>query len=137
MDLSQLTRDTVTFLTEHLPELRTLGWEATKGAAFMGGQLVLKRAADLWQKLRQQADAHPELQTPLADHAADPKNPDLQAALRVPLGKLLATDPVLAQELHTLLASAGSKTVIVNVSGQDNIVSGRDITIGSINRSSN
>ena len=48
---------------------------------------------------------------PVADLAADPDDPDLQAALRVAIRKALATDAGLAGEVRTMLADASSVTV--------------------------
>jgi hypothetical protein len=47
-----------------------------------------------------------EAPEPVADLAADPSNPDLQAALRVVIIKKLAADPALADDLRGMLAGA-------------------------------
>jgi hypothetical protein len=48
---------------------------------------------------------------PVADLAADPGDPDLQAALRVAIRKLLAEDAELAGDLRGMLAGAAAVTV--------------------------
>jgi hypothetical protein len=55
---------------------------------------------------------------PVADLAADPDDPDLQAALRVAIRKLLADDPGLAGDLRGMLAGAA---VTVTASGERSI----------------
>jgi hypothetical protein len=48
---------------------------------------------------------------PVADLAADPGDPDLQAALRVAIRKMLAADGELAGDLRGMLAGAAGVTV--------------------------
>ena len=48
---------------------------------------------------------------PVADLAADPGDPGLQAALRVAIRKMLASDAELAGDLRGMLAGAGPVTV--------------------------
>jgi hypothetical protein len=48
---------------------------------------------------------------PVADLAADPDDPDLQAAVRVAIRKLLAADADLAGDLRGILAGAAAVTV--------------------------
>jgi hypothetical protein len=67
------------------------------------------------------------------DLAAKTDDPDLQAAARVQLKKLLAADPVLAKELAALLNAAGGTTITQNVTGKGNIVSAGDMQIRDIN----
>jgi hypothetical protein len=55
---------------------------------------------------------------PIADLAADPDDPDLQAALRVAIRKMLAADAELAGDLRGMLAGA---TATVTASGERSI----------------
>jgi hypothetical protein len=55
----------------------------------------------------------------VADLAADPGDPDLQAALRVEIRRILATDPALVSEVRSMLAEA--PTVAVTASGERSI----------------
>jgi hypothetical protein len=56
---------------------------------------------------------------PVADLAADPGDPDLQAALRVAIRRLLAADAELAGDLRGMLA--GAAAVTVTASGERSI----------------
>jgi hypothetical protein len=60
-----------------------------------------------------------EVPQPVADLAADPDDPDLQAALRVAIRKMLAEDAELAADLRGLLA--GAPAVTVTASGERSI----------------
>jgi hypothetical protein len=55
----------------------------------------------------------------VADLGADPGDPDLQAALRVAMSKLLASDAGLARDLRDMLA--GAAAVTVTASGERSI----------------
>jgi hypothetical protein len=48
---------------------------------------------------------------PVADLAADPDDPDLQAALRVAIRKVLAVDTELANDLRAMLAAEAAVTI--------------------------
>jgi hypothetical protein len=56
---------------------------------------------------------------PVADLAADPDDPDLQAAVRVAIRKLLAADANLAGDLRGVMA--GAAAVTVTASGERSI----------------
>jgi hypothetical protein len=58
---------------------------------------------------------------PVADLAADPGDPDLQAALRVAIRKLLGADAGLAADVRDMLVGAGPVTVTVTASGERSI----------------
>ena len=60
-----------------------------------------------------------EVPEPVADLAADPGDPDLQAALRVAIYKLLAADAELAADLRGMLA--GAPVVTVTAAGERSI----------------
>jgi hypothetical protein len=56
---------------------------------------------------------------PVADLAADPGDPDLRAALRVSIRRMLAADAELARDLRVMLA--GAAAVTVTASGERSI----------------
>jgi hypothetical protein len=56
---------------------------------------------------------------PVKDLAADPDDPDLQAALRVAIRRMLAEDAELAGDLRGMLA--GAAAVMVTASGERSI----------------
>ena len=132
MGLSTLANDTVAFLSQHAAELKQVAWKIPQGVVFVGSQMLLKKALDLWQKLRQQEAANPFLKRNLDDFAQQPEDTRRQGALSLELEKTLASNPALAQELAALLAGTGTRTVIQHVQGEGNIVSSGDQHIGNI-----
>ncbi|GGT33139.1 hypothetical protein ACFFV7_15605 [Nonomuraea spiralis] len=77
--------------------------------------------------------AEEEVPEAVAELAADPDNTDLQAVLRVQIGRLLTADPELAAQVRTLLeqaeaATGRTGTTTVTASGQGAVAAGRDIT---------
>jgi hypothetical protein len=60
-----------------------------------------------------------DLPEAVADLAADPGDLDLQAALRVEIRRVLATDPALVSEVRSMLA--GVPTIAVSASGERSI----------------
>jgi formylglycine-generating enzyme required for sulfatase activity/GTPase SAR1 family protein len=96
----------------------------TGGAAFDG-------ASKVWGKLRGKVEKKPEAAEAVRDLAADPGDPDLQAALRVQLKKILAADAGLAGELAKLLEAAGPKvTQSVDLRGSGAAAVGSHIVAG-------
>jgi hypothetical protein len=101
----------------------------TAAVGAYGGAVLAKandRAADatvgLGRRLLQRifgTRAAEEVPQPIADLAADPADPDLQAALRVAIRTLLAEDADLADDLRGLLA--GAPAVTVTASGERSI----------------
>jgi len=68
------------------------------------------------------------LPTPLADLAADPADQDALAACRLMIRKALAADPVLAEEIRSMLAAAPHVSQHIHA-GRDAYTAGRDQTI--------
>lgn len=92
-------------------------------------------AKALWARLRPKVEQEPSARAAAEDLADDPADEDRLAALRVQLTKLLAADPMLAQELTRLWAQAGAEKVSVSVIGDRSVgiggsVSGSTITTG-------
>ena len=101
----------------------------TAAVAAYGGAVLAKandQAADATVGLGRQIlqrifskRAAGEVPKPVVDLAADPGDPDLQAALRVAIRKALAEDEGLAAELRSMLA--GAAAVRVTASGERSI----------------
>lgn len=87
----------------------------------------------LLQKVFGHQDEQEPLPGPLADLAADPADEDALAACRLEIRKALAADPVLADEIRSMLAAAGSVTQHVHA-GRDAYTAGRDQTIVNYRR---
>jgi len=79
-----------------------------------------------------QGDGEP-LPAPLADLAADPRDADALAAVRLLVRKALAADPGLAAEVGSMLAGAPGVTQQVHA-GRDAYVAGRDQTVVNYRR---
>jgi hypothetical protein len=82
----------------------------------------------LIQKVFGHHGEHVRLPTPLADLAADPADQDALAACRLMIRKALAADPVLAEEIRSMLAAAPHVTQHIQA-GRDAYTAGRDQTI--------
>jgi hypothetical protein len=87
----------------------------------------------LLQKVFGHQDEQEPLPEPLADLAADPADEDALAACRLQIRKALAADPVLADEIRSMLAAAGGVTQHVHA-GRDAYTAGRDQTIVNYRR---
>jgi alkanesulfonate monooxygenase SsuD/methylene tetrahydromethanopterin reductase-like flavin-dependent oxidoreductase (luciferase family) len=61
----------------------------------------------LWRLLQPKLDREPAVREAFRDAAADPQDPDVQAALRVQVRKLLTTDGELAQQVDAILDAPG------------------------------
>ena len=70
---------------------------------------------------------------PLADLAADPRDADALAAVRLVVRKALAADPGLAAEVRSMLAGAPGVAQQVRA-GRDAYVAGRDQTVVNYRR---
>jgi len=72
------------------------------------------------------------LPVPLADLAADPRDADALAAVRLVVRKALAADPVLAAEVRSMLAAPGVTQQVH--AGRDAYAAGRDQTVVNYRR---
>lgn len=61
----------------------------------------------LWNLLRPKLEAEPVFREAFRDAANDPQDPDVRAALRVQVRKILATDVHLAQQVEEALDQVG------------------------------
>lgn len=132
MDTVTIATALVTVLGPHLPRLLELGGKVADGAAEKVGEKLVEGVGKLWEKLRDKFKQHPGLKSAAQDLAQAPADKDLEAALRVQLRKLLASDPTFANEMATLLKSSGGTHIEQHVSGQGHIVSAGDQHIGSV-----
>ena len=132
MELSELLTTTVGTLAPALPYLYSASKEAGKEFAKKAGGAAFDQAAKLWNWLKPKAEAEPALQTAVADLAAQPDDADAQAALRLQLKKLLTAQPALVGELQAMVQFSVTQNVIQNVTGDRNIVSGRDTHLRNV-----
>lgn len=106
MDLAQLAKDTVGHLVPALPYLVIAAEEGVKKIGESIGEGAVSVARKLWGKITGHTAASPALLEAANDLAAKPQDPDREAALRVQVGKLLESQPVLAGEIRDIIQTA-------------------------------
>ncbi|MGD1899779.1 MAG: CHAT domain-containing protein [Phormidesmis sp.] len=116
MEISALT----SFITPFLPFLLKLDRDATEAATETAteaatdnavskfGDAAWQKAQAVWTALKPRVDEKETLKEAVTDVAHDPEDEDYQAALRVQLKKLLASDTALTAQLTKILQSANS-----------------------------
>jgi hypothetical protein len=94
---------------------------AAKAAEALGEQAPAA-VGGVWTALKERFARKPAAQESLADLLKKPDDPDLQAAFRVQLKKLLEEDAAFADELKQRLESAGTQiTYRAEVTGDSNV----------------
>ncbi len=134
MDITELAKNLVAFLSPFLPYLLKAGDKAVEKMGEQVGEKLApglgkrawQTAQTVWGKLRPKVQAKPAAQEAAQDVAEHPDNADAQAALRRQLIKLL-DDAALAQDLAQMWEQAHAARVTLFVSGDRNVVAGRDI----------
>jgi hypothetical protein len=121
----------VIFLTPFLPTLLNISSKVFDGALEELGADALHKAKSIWTALAPKLKVKPAAQEAVADLAAAPDNPDLQAVLRVQLQKLLDQEPALAETLTTILNEPGTDgtpgtQIVQKVIGSRNQVIGQN-----------
>ena len=101
--LAALATTTYIALQPYLPVLLTKAAEKI-------GEEVPPGIAKLWNGLRERFAHKPNAEESLKDLSTSPDDPDIQAAFRVQLRKLLEEDTGFADELNRLIDQAGAKT---------------------------
>jgi len=131
----QLPAQLVQFLAPFLPYLlkgvKLAGQEAAKKLGEKAGEQGFEQAKALWEKLRPKVEAKPAALEAATDVAANPKDEEALAALRLQLKKLLAEDESLAQELARLLPQSGPAGQTVTASGTRSVAIGGNVS-GSV-----
>jgi hypothetical protein len=124
---AKLLADAVTiFLAPALPFLVSGGEEAVRRAGKKIGEDGLEIAKKLWEKLRPKVEENPRAQEAAAEAAAQPDDPDVQAALRLQIRKILEADAALAAELDRLVETARrGSSYQATVTGSGAIAQGR------------
>ena len=110
MNVAELAERVTALLTAAMPYLQKAGDEASGEAGQQLDRGVWEAAQALWQRLRPKLETRPAAMDAVADLVSDPRDPDLQAALRVQLKKILADDTDLAAALAHLPAVAITPT---------------------------
>lgn len=104
-DSSRLT----SFITPFLPYLLNLGTgttdPVTESAASKFNEVSWQKAQAIWAALSPKIEAKNSAKEAIIDVANHPEDEDYQAALRVQLKKLLASDEALANQLTKILQS--------------------------------
>ena len=127
--VAPLAGQVVAVLAPFLPHLVAAGQKVAEGVGKELGEHGGDVARALWERLGPKVEAKPAAQEAVQDAAANPKDADAQAALRVQVRKLLADEPALVEELTRVLQQerpAGSVTT-VTASGAGSVAVGRDV----------
>jgi hypothetical protein len=122
----------VAFLSPFLRPLLESGGKAAAGAVEKFGSAAWEQASKLWDRLAGRVRERPAALEAAQDVAANPDDETARTALTWQLGKLLAADPELRQELEELWQQAGSVVVTtVTASGERSVAVGGNVQ-GSI-----
>lgn len=100
--------------------------EQAADATIVWGRAILQRIFGVTAEGQEVPEAVAEL-------AADPDNPDLQAMLRVQIGRLLKADPELAEQVRTLLEQAQATAPLsaqIRQEVRQSVIGGDSIQIG-------
>jgi hypothetical protein len=131
MDIPLIATQITTFLAPALPYLATVGSNAMEELGTRLGGGVWDSAKAVWDRLRPGIDADPAAREAAEDLAGASDDPDLQAAFRVRLRKLLEADTGLAEDLERILARAGpSAAYHAEVHGDGAIAQGEGARAG-------
>jgi hypothetical protein len=124
MDISQL----VAFLAPFLSPLLESSGKAAAGAIEKFGSAAWEQASKLWGRLAGRVHARPAALEAAQDVAASPDDETARAALTWQVGKLLAAEPELRQELETLWQQARSVAITtVTASGDRSVAVGGSV----------
>jgi len=117
-DPNEIARQIAQFLAPFLPYLLKAGEKAAEEAGRKLGAAAWEQAQALWARLRRKVEARPALKEAVADAAANPRDEDALAALRLQLRKLLEEDPALQEEVRRLMQSEVVQRVLAEGGSQ-------------------
>ena len=117
-DPNEIARQVAPFLAPFLPYLLKAGEKAAEEAGRKLGAAAWEQAQALWARLRPKVEARPALKEAVADAAANPRDEDALAALRLQLRKLLEEDPALQEEVLRLMQSEVVQRVLAEGGSQ-------------------
>ena len=126
-DLQALAQQVGTTLQPYMP---LFSLEAAKAA----GKNVPAAIGKVWDLVKERFAKKPAAEEALRDLLKDPSDPDLQAAVRVQLRKLLEEDAEFAAKLRSVAEAAATQTTTyqADVKGDGNILAqGTGITINT------
>ncbi|MCT7970743.1 hypothetical protein [Laspinema olomoucense] len=131
----QLISTVINILRPHLPTLIAAMGTVGNGTLTAVGEAVPQKVQQLWGKMIGALTRKPAAQEAATDLATAPDDPDLQAAFRVQLKKVLEADPVLAEEIASWLAEQPEE--IAQTSIQQTTIGNQNQTIGQVSGSRN
>jgi len=123
-DITQLVPAITGFLSPFLPLLMKMPEKAVEEVGKKMGAGAWDTAENLWNKLWPSLKDKPAAREAAEDAAADPKDADALAALRLQLKKLLEADEDLARELADLWEEAKKSGVTVTAPGERSVAIG-------------
>ncbi len=132
MDIGALATSVTTALVPLLPYLLKAGEKAAEETGKTVAGQSWEWAKSLWTKLKPKVEAKPAALEAAQDVAQSPDNKDLQAVLRVQLGKLLTEDQSLAEEVSRLLEQGKAAGIHVFAAGERSVAIGGDVNSSTI-----
>jgi hypothetical protein len=123
IDINQLAQGLTSFLAPLIPYLTIAGNKIAEDV----GSATWEQAQKIWGKLHPKIVSKPAANEAIQDVAANPQDANAISALQWQLKKLLTDDPNLAKDLQTLYTEGLEAGVIQNISGNNNVVAGRDL----------
>ncbi len=130
MELTQLAPMVVAMIAPYLPHLveaaKMVGEKALEKVGESVGEEGFKQAKPLLARIWPKIAAKPAALEAAEDVAKSPDNKSYQTVLEVQLEKILAADRSLLDEVKKIIEAAGGVKTNINVTGDRNVVIGRD-----------
>jgi hypothetical protein len=128
---AQLINDTISTLAPALPFLLKGAEGASEAIGKKIGEAAMSKAKMIWQWLKPKAEERPALLKAAKDIAAVPTDGKALTDLRDELTSLLASQPNLAAELHTMI-TATTQANTASASGAGAIAIGGSVSDSSL-----
>lgn len=150
MEIAELAKQITMLLAPIMPDLQRVEGKASEEVSESLRSDSLKSVQELWQRLQPRLEGRPLAMGAVADLVSEPDNPDVQAAFRVQLKKILTDDATFAAELaqvleKTRLAQPANHAMVVGegsiaqregvAAGAEGVAVGGDIGNVTVDRS--
>lgn len=103
MEIAELAKQITILLAPTMPDLQRVQGKTSEEVSESLRTDSLESVQELWQRLRPRLEGRASAMDAVADLVSEPDNPDVQAAFRVQLRKILIDDPALASDLAGFL----------------------------------
>lgn len=115
MDIVSLTQALVTLLAPLLPYLLKAGEKSAEEIGKNIGDSAWNLAKKIWSRLFPKINPRPAAKEAVDDLVKNPNDPDSIAAFRIQIKKILESDLLLANELHSQIHSINNAARDVNI----------------------